>query len=60
MAQLFSRDALQAARMGCLDDQEVYFGAPDGSAMISYRNEAAALSLILHQLHNLAGNQGTV
>ena len=55
MADLFSADALQAARVGCLDEQELDFAAPDGHAMISYRNEAAALSLILHRLKTTEG-----
>ena len=59
MGKMVTTEALQAARLACLDDLERYFGAPDGGTRISYRNEAAALSLILHRLKTIPGEHGT-
>ena len=44
--------ALRAARLECLSDMEQYFGdeGNGGHEIISFRNEAAALSLILQRL----------
>lgn len=48
---------LRVARLACLNDMERYFGddTDDGQSVISYRNEAAALSLILQQLETADG-----
>ena len=50
--------AMRAARLSCLNDQEQYFGdVADGLAVISFRNEAAAVSLILQRLQAADGKK---
>ena len=52
---------LRAARLSCLNDREQYFGCgADGHAIISFQNEAAAVSLIQQRLHAADGEKGSM
>jgi hypothetical protein len=42
---------LRKARLACVDDRERYFGCTTADDIISPRNESAALSLLLQELH---------
>ena len=48
---------LRVARVACLNNMERYFGDgdDDGLSVISYRNEAAAVSLILQRVYTADG-----
>jgi hypothetical protein len=49
---------LRAARLSCLNDMEQYFeDGADGHAVISFRNEAAAVSLVLQRLNTADGEE---
>lgn len=49
------QDMVMAARTASISDNERYFNLTDASSIISPRNEAAALSLLLQEVHDRSG-----
>lgn len=48
-------ELIKVARIACLDHMEVYFGVENTHNIISPRNEAAALSLLLQKVETTSG-----